>query len=379
MSSEFHDRPFDKQTRLKLRIFGNYLREWIPVFLMQSRRRILICDFFSGPGADSMGTPGTPLIISAEMKACFRLPKFGSLAKERIRIVFNDSDEQKVTQLERTLANDEIHQCARVQLYHEEFESIFPRFVPELQKRDVGALVIIDQFGMKCLTPEVFQVLVRCPSTDILFFLSSSTIRRFAEDPVIRKYMPVDADEIRNVPHTDAHRFLCRKYFRSLVPQGVNYYLAPFSLLQDNPANVYGIIFGSSSYYGLEKFLTACWKADPWGGEANFGINSDFFPTKDELPFHEVEKPKKMEDFEEGLVDLIRKGGATNCTVYEFTLEQGFLPKHARALLAALQKQNRLDVLTPEGAPASRKGFYIGWREYKTKRAKVHFRLKDGA
>jgi hypothetical protein len=33
MADNFHNKPFDKATKLKLEIFGECFREWLPVFI----------------------------------------------------------------------------------------------------------------------------------------------------------------------------------------------------------------------------------------------------------------------------------------------------------------------------------------------------------
>lgn len=109
----------------------------------------------------------------------------------------------------------------------------------------------------------------------MLFFLSSSFIRRFYKEPSIRKYLPLNEEEFGAVPYKEAHRYICRNFYRKLIPTGFEYYVAPFSIRKESGSNIYGIIFGSSRLLGLDKFLQVCWKNDEATGEANYNIDDD--------------------------------------------------------------------------------------------------------
>ena len=59
-----HDRPFDEGTIVKLDIFEDYLKEWLPTFVMShADGDIWIFDFFAGTGRDVVGAAGSPIRI----------------------------------------------------------------------------------------------------------------------------------------------------------------------------------------------------------------------------------------------------------------------------------------------------------------------------
>jgi three-Cys-motif partner protein len=69
MADKFHKKPFDDATKLKLEIFDECFREWLPVFIFNPTvSRIFVYDFFAGKGKDSLGNPGSPLILLNEAK-----------------------------------------------------------------------------------------------------------------------------------------------------------------------------------------------------------------------------------------------------------------------------------------------------------------------
>ena len=70
MARNFHRNPFDEGTRVKLGLFRDYTREWLPVWLSQAspNEPITVADFFAGPGEDSEGVAGSPLIVLRELR-----------------------------------------------------------------------------------------------------------------------------------------------------------------------------------------------------------------------------------------------------------------------------------------------------------------------
>ena len=81
MKNSFFDKKFDEATTVKLNLFRQYIREWLPVFMTRRKfgaskiENIHIYDFFAGPGYDSEGNPGSPLIM------------FPTLSPHRVHII----------------------------------------------------------------------------------------------------------------------------------------------------------------------------------------------------------------------------------------------------------------------------------------------------
>jgi three-Cys-motif partner protein len=69
---DLHNKPFDEGTKTKLEIYRSYVRAWLQVFLHADafrRKPLQFFDFFCGPGEDSRGEPGSPLILINELLA----------------------------------------------------------------------------------------------------------------------------------------------------------------------------------------------------------------------------------------------------------------------------------------------------------------------
>jgi three-Cys-motif partner protein len=342
MARDIHKKPFDEGTKAKLSIFQDYLKEWLPVFLARDEiiwSTINIYDFFAGPGYDSNGFKGTPIIIINELTSYF--DKI-STKKLNVNLYFNEFSKAKKNELEKRLESD----YGDLNPYNRKVESLdfkvaFDRQFPKMQEKNCANLLFLDQNGIKHISEEVFKKITQLKTTDFLFFISSSTIKRFCEHPNIAQHIKLNLADVEKTPYHRIHRLIL-DYYKSLIPNGKQYHLASFSLKKNS--GVYGLIFGSGHVLGIEKFLTTCWNIDPERGEANFDIDDDkIMQGQIDLFSGEVRKPKKVELFENELEDKIRSGELKNDKeIYLFALTNGFLPRHIKSVINKLVNEKKI-------------------------------------
>ena len=67
-TNNFFNSRFDDATLMKLLIFGEYVKSWLPVFIKQEKDFIYIFDFFAGAGYDSQNNAGSPIRILEQIK-----------------------------------------------------------------------------------------------------------------------------------------------------------------------------------------------------------------------------------------------------------------------------------------------------------------------
>jgi len=343
MSKDIHNEPFDEGTKAKLQIFNDYLRSWLPVFLAPKRSiwtSINIFDFFAGPGEDIVGCKGTPLRIVSEMGPYHREILSKGLI---VNLYLNEFNAHKCLLLKKRVKQfQEMHQLPyQITMDSLNFKDAFDKYYNRMRTAKAANLILLDQSGVKHITNEVFQKIVTLSSTDFLFFISSSTIRRFADLPSIQQYINVTKEEVTVTDYNKIHKFVL-EYYRDLLPKNQEYYLAPFSIKKG--ANIYGLIFGSGHILGIDKFLHVCWKIDPERGEANFDIDRDnILPGQLGLFTGDVQQPKKVDVFEcELRKGIIQKEFENDEDIYLFTITNGFLPSHARKVIKSLIDEHKL-------------------------------------
>ena len=362
MRRNFHDKAFDEGTQLKLDIFRRYIREWLPVFITESSylRRIAsvnIFDFFSGPGYDAEGNPGTPVIIVEEIKK-YCEEKKTIKSNIPIYLYFNDLDTSKVQSLKKELESISCKKgCCEIVLLNDSFEQCFEKSFSFMSDFKSANLVIMDQCGISDVTPEIVRRLSDCARTDILFFMPSAFIHRFKNHPAFTDKINLSG---QNVEYNTIHRVVC-EYYREMLGNR-EYYLAPFSIKSGR--RIHGIIFGSGHLYGLEKFLKVCWAIDSTTGEANYNIDRDPSWSGQQYIFPEMNVIKRVDLFERELKEFIETKCPNNLDVYRFVLTNGFSPSRAREVLKKMEKKKWLTVetLIDEGK-RKRGSFYLNHNE----------------
>ncbi len=300
--TDHHDKPYDEGTRKKLDIYARFLRAWIQVFLHTKDfpGPLRFFDFFSGPGQNVNGTPGSPMILMEELE---RHRDLIASSGRGIEILFNDYDAEKSDALRALCANRKYSFTTRIE--SRDFAQSFALHRPEIGRSP--SFVLLDQCGVKFVSREIFQFLAGCRITDILFFFASSSQRRFSAEFANDLQIPT------TTPHWEVHRRVADCY-RAWAPRG--YFVGQYSIMK--VCNIYGLVFGSGHWLGMYKFL----ETDS-GEEANYEIEGE---TRQIDLFH-GHTLTKVEKLAEELERLIReKVLRTDGAVALHCVAQGVLP-----------------------------------------------------
>lgn len=343
MVSNFHTTAFDDATLLKLEIYKAYVKTWLPVFIERKYDRqwngnINIFDFFSGPGIDAEGKPGSPLIaIEQALLYAEELER----KNRKVNLFFSDVRPRKIEQLRELLAQRTLPATITTTTSTKAFKFAFMNNIRLMTGS--ANLLFIDQCGVKEVDKNVFNALIGLRGTDFLFFIASSFFRRFRDSDEFKKYLDASGYIDKTTPYEDSHRVIAAMY-RRMIPKGTTYFLAPLSIKKG--ANIYGLIFGSAHLLGILKFLEICWKIDPLRGEANYDIDRDNLPdTGDTLDlFKDNNRSTKVTRFQMELRNKVLAGAFhSDLDIFRYTLENGFLPgMHAKEVVAELIKENKL-------------------------------------
>lgn len=339
-SIDLHKQDFDDTTNDKLALFSDYLREWLPVFLAREKalwKTIHLVDFFAGPGRDKQGKPGSPELIFDRLADYSR---YIENRKFNINVLLNEFKKDKHAQLLKLVEEKKkVYPSYNIETENLDFSLAFERWFPRLNNPDSANMLFLDQNGIKHLNQTVFNRIASLQQTDFLFFVSSAHARRFFDHDSIKQYLQLKKVDIERTHYYHIHR-LVHEHIKSWVPNNREYYLGRFSLRKAN-GNIYGLIFGSGHVFGMEKFLRSCWKLDPERGEANYDIDMDnLVPGQGNLFTGEVERSKKLEEFETNFSELVAKKILSNDkAIYLHCITNGFLPKHANFVLEKLIKK----------------------------------------
>jgi three-Cys-motif partner protein len=220
------EKPFDDGTVAKLKIFRDYLKEWLPVFITNPKQKeIQIFDFFAGQGKDSNGVLGSPMIIISILNENIAQIKSTGI---KIKVILNEMDDY----FELMKANVESiadNSSYEVLYYNDDFSKVFHKYYASM--KSTVNFMFLDQNGIKQISEDVFGKIVELKQTDFLFFISSSFIHRFGDLESFQRYLKISRQDLVDKSYYHIHRIVLN-YYRSLITKGKQYFLAPLKSLQ---------------------------------------------------------------------------------------------------------------------------------------------------
>jgi three-Cys-motif partner protein len=346
MNSNFHKNPFDEATKLKLEIFSECFKEWLPVFIFNHAiNKIFIYDFFAGSGHDSEGYPGSPLKLLNEAKGegC---KVCNSLNKKEIIFAFNDKN--KSNELQKAV-DDYMYKCLLTNCKKEscnykpfiakyDFKEAFERENVKqiLKNKKYAKFILLDQFGFSQVDEGVFKQLTNAETTDFIFFIASSFIDRFKDTVQTKKYFDTSKIDFMKKRPVERHELIA-KYFEQLIEKE-EYYIHHFTIKKGT--NYYGLIFGTGHTYGMEKFLKVCWEKDEFSGESNSNKHVDH--EKNTL-FYNPENSNKKESVKNDLkLKIFNMEITDNLEGLKYVLKKGCLPKLFTETIVELEKSKQI-------------------------------------
>lgn len=349
---DINKKPFHKATMLKLDIFRRCFREWFPVFVHHPNiKKIYIYDMFAGSGTDSLGNPGSPIILLEEARGD-KCQHCKAIVKNNKCVVFgfNEKEKEKEELLDkakddfllRCKSNCPLERCVysnSIYCRDASFEDIMQsnNFGKILANKNYAKFILLDQYGFSQITKDVFLKLVTSPLTDFIFFISSSFIKRFQEKDSVKTYINTNKLVFEETQPKECHRIIA-DYFRNLIPDNKEYYIHHFTIQKG--VNYYGLIFGTNHTLGMEKFVRVCWMEDENSGESNCNINNDF--EKGTL-FYDPANTTKKKIIREKLETLILNGNIkSNIEGLKWVLSQGCEPRLFVEVAKSLIEQNKV-------------------------------------
>ena len=366
MPKDINSEEYDAGTKLKLEILSRYVCEWLQVMINNNfLKTFYIYDFFAGSGTDSIGCPGSPIVIlNHVIKICSKL----RYKDKMVELVFNDNDSGKIETLKIKCKELIEQNCAKskgchyfsenrcsiinIRFENKDFKNLFAEEYKKLCAiTNPYCFMFIDQYGIKEVDTSTFAILSSLKHTDILFFTSTAHAARFSKTEGFQKPLGLSDGFEWNENY---HRDLCQHY-ASLIPKNSEFHVAPFSIKKEDTGMICGLIFGSNHLYGIEKFLIVAWKKDALTGEANYDIDDDDIHPDSPTLFDELYKPRKLDRFKENLKKFLYLE-KTNNEIYKFTILEGFLPSHANQILKEMEKEKLLTITAHRGN--IRKGAY---------------------
>lgn len=332
---DLHEKPFDEGTIVKLELFEEYAKEWLPTFIMSNYKEVWIFDFFAGTGYDLTGTAGSSIRLLRQIKN-----QIGNIFQQgiKINVCLNEFDEEKYHELvdscNRYLnENNDVKRAINIHYIKCDFNELFPKCLSTIRK--YPSLIYLDQNGVKFIAEKYLLELEKSETTDFLFYISSSYFWRFGEMDSFKNVIELDMDKVKRNPYKYIHIAIL-DYLKSILPINSKLSLYPFTIKKQS--GMYGVIFGAKHRRAVDKFLKTAWEMNHLNGAANFDIDDD--NSKNQLDLFEGKKLTKIENFSYKLREKVQKGVLkTNEEIYNFALDEGHISQHASQVIKDMKKE----------------------------------------
>lgn len=336
---DLHEIAFDEGTIVKLELFEEYAKQWLPTFIMSEHKEVWVFDFFAGTGYDIAGTAGSSIRILRQIKN-----QIGNIFQRKIKInvCFNEYDDNKHEELvfscQRFLEeNKDVGRAINVIYRKCDFNDLFPKCLSTIYQ--YPSLVYLDQNGIKFIADKFILELEKTNTTDFLYYISSSYFWRFGNTKAFRNVIDIDMEKVKQNPYKYIHIAILN-HLKCKLPSESALSLYPFTIKKQS--GMYGVIFGAKHKRAVDKFLKTVWDMNQLNGAANFDIDDD--NSKIQLDLFDGKKLNKIESFTKKLRENVLSGNLkTNMEIYNFALDEGHISQHASQVIKDMKKEGLID------------------------------------
>lgn len=361
----------EAHSRAKVELFQKYLGTYLNILERATGiNHLKFFDLYAGEGVYADGGKGSPVAIMETIKDHYFSNGKNCIA---IDVYLNDPGEsevepglrkiERVQQAIRTIyrpSTVKVHYGARG--YTEILVDVKQQ-VSKLQANE-RCIVFIDPWGYKDIRPEDLTELMLNGRTEVLLFLPTADMHRFADRSLSDEEFPGGRP---------LRQFLQALYGNSLPDSSTSLAFADsllkrFRLLPDiqfadkftlerDKGRYFCLYFFTSHPLGLQKMVEAKWAMDEKNGRG-FTL-----PDPQGSLF---DGPQHSEYPDLVRAELLKSGGMTNAELKMFGLQMGFLPKHTKELLEQWDNQGIIAVEALDELPV--KGYYL---DNATRRIKI--------
>lgn len=359
----------------KVQLLSEYLKRYLNIVSNNDyTESINIYDLFCGQGVYDNGGEGSPIVALKQVKETYySLIDKKPSKKPKINCLFNDIDTNKIEILGNAISSKSLHynNIGTLELTTNDYKTEVERLSKLFKTfKNEKAFVFIDPYGYKDIKSEQIKSLIDCnKKSEVLLWLPTQHMYRFSDNGTPEALLDF-IEELTQYkewkPSDSVWKFInqLKDGFQSCI--GNNYFVDNFSIKKDENT-VFCLFFFTTHIKGFEKMLEAKWEIDTENGcgwEYTGNIPSLFYE-------------QRTNELEEKLKTFLKGNKHFNGDVYEFTLRQGYLPKHTNEIFEQWQTQNILNVFLADGSKARKKSFYIKYfKSSSPDNKKVYFELK---
>lgn len=347
-------------TEAKLKFYIHYLERYLPILVKTPFvNKINIYDMFCGQVIYDDGKESGAVRAFNKIK---EVQENNPDSDTEITLLLNDLDTTRIKDI-RSWLNKQTSNFKTV-THNEDATDLIPKLIEGINEQDnkVRNLVFIDPYGYKEIDKNLIQGLMQNGRTEIILFLPINQMTRFRNktkgDEVEKDFLPLKKFIEQfgiDIGVIDGDIDLIKAIETALSFDGSHFSTSYH--LKNKQGKYYALFFMASHILGLQKIIEVKWGLDEQQG-------SGFNDTNQQDMFLEVEKTAQLETELKNYTQEARN----NNELYEWTLKQGFLPKHTNLILKELKLNSHIQV---EYSLGTKSGYHINYTNYKKNVIKV--------
>jgi three-Cys-motif partner protein len=366
-------------TQAKLDLYKGYLEHYLRVLCHSEYcKKINLFDIYCGVGIYDDGKMGSPLLAIDCIKKIRTEMSDNGKSSTPISLLVNDNDTQKLENVKDKAKFQDIDNF-NIEYYNKDANEMLDIVAARLLKypKDHRNLVFIDPYGYSDINKEKIIDLLRNNYTEIILFLPVMQMYRFIKTAIIhedkphyenlRKFIISFFNNTTDLNDDSIFSFI-QSIKKSLSINDTYYTCSHY--IERGKGSYYAIFFISSNIYGLEKMLETKWKLDPGQGK---GFKQDEEPLQPSMFDEEIKTFDILQSIStlENIIyqEIAQNGTLTNVELYDLTLKNEFLPKHANRVLKNLIKIHKIKEINNSN------GYKIDHSSYKDKNIVSRFEV----
>ncbi len=345
----------------KVKLLGEYLKRFLNIIANDGfTNQINVFDLFCGEGIYEDGGEGSPIVIMRTIKDIHFKNVARSNRIPKINCYFNDIEKSKVENVEKGINEKNLYysEYGTINYSSKDYKNILQKLPQSIQSyKNEKAFIFIDPYEYKHIKVNHIKSLMASGKSEVLLWLPTQFMYRFEKNGTptalkdfIEEIVPFEKWETSD----NVWSFVVQMKDSFQNAMGEEFFVDYFTIQKDSNT-VFCLFFFTSHIKGYEKMLEAKWEIDTEQGKG-----WEYTGNTPSL-FYE----QKTNSLVEKLEPYLRSKPRTNGEVYEFTLRQGFLPKHCVEIFIDWQQNQKLKVILENGKNARKRSFYLNYKNYK--------------
>ncbi|MGB0432147.1 MAG: three-Cys-motif partner protein TcmP [Bacteroidia bacterium] len=358
----------------KTRLLREYMAAYLGILSNTSWiRDVYLFDLFSGPGIYENNGKGSPVIFLEEIKRAYDSVVARRGQEKYFHCRFNDHDAVKIDALKQNVTNENLALGNKGDIQYSSLDykvSLDNLLALVNAFNNERGFAFIDPYGYSEIALRDIKRVLQTGKMEVLLFMPTHFMYRFREnatpEALIRFLDDLDiSEQVKGVKGLAFIEIVLNGFQAKL---GYEYFVDSFAIERERN-QFFCLFFFTSNKLGYLKMLEAKWKVDKedgrgWTNDSEGGLFA-------KAPSANTLKLKRL------LKEFLSKTGRSNESIFNFTIDNRFLPIHTNEILREFEQNGTIEVITFNYEKRRKGAFYLSMDNIKKNPNKITVKLKQ--